>query len=134
MFCGIPGDCLLIETNKEAGYIKSHLFVIILEAEDHTRNTIIVNIQTIQDGKYDKTVVLRKGDHPFIKHDSYVNYRLSQIVSLNDLEQKISDGIASIKPSMTTAVFQKICVGISKSPFTPTEVVEMYQRFLFSNL
>ncbi len=134
MLRGKPGDCILIETNKEAGYFKSHLFVIILETEDHTRNTIIVNIQTIRNGKYDKTVTLHKGDHPFIDKDSYVNYRLSKIVSLTDLEQKITNGTAVVKPPFDSVIFEKIRNGICKSPFTPNEIVEMYQQALFKNL
>jgi hypothetical protein len=134
LFIGKPGDCLLIETNKEAGNIKSHLFVIILQAENNTKNTIIVNIQTVRDGKFDKTVILHKGDHPFIDKDSYVNYRLAKIVSLVDLNQKISDGTAVVKEPLDKEIFQKICEGICKSSRTPIEVVEMYRRSLFNNL
>ncbi|MEN6435886.1 MAG: hypothetical protein ABFD58_08725 [Anaerolineaceae bacterium] len=134
MFRGRPGECLLIETNKEVGYIKSHLFVIILNAEEHTRNTIIVNIQTIRDGKYDKTVVLHPGDHPFIDRDSYVNYRLSRIISLDELERKIYEGTAVLKEPLNDVIFQQVCEGIGKSIFTPLEVKEMYHQFLFNNL
>ena len=134
MFRGKPGDCLLIETNKEAGHIRSHPFVIILEGEAHTRNTIIVNIQSVPNGKYDSTVVLKRGDHEFIEHDSYVNYRLARIVSLDEIEKKIEQGTAIVKPSFTNEIFRLICDGICKSRFTPAEVVEMYQNSLFSKI
>ena len=132
MFRGKPGDCLLIETNEEVGHIKSHLFVIILEGEIYTRNTIIVNIQSVPKGKFDNTVVLRKGDHEFIDHDSFVNYRLARIISLSELEKKIAEGTAVVKSSFDNDIFQLICDGISKSRFTPAEVLEMYQNSLFS--
>ncbi len=132
---GIPGDCILIETNHDGGgRIVSHLFVIILECEDHTRNTIIVNVQSIRGNKYDKTVILSPGDHPFIQHPSYINYSLAQIVSLDDLEQKLNNRTAKVISPISSAIFQKICDGILRSRFTPEEVKDLYQDHLHRQL
>jgi len=100
----------------------------------HTRNTIIVNIQSIRGEKYDHTVRLKPGDHEFIVHDSFVNYRLARIISLDELEAKIRTGTAVMKKPFRDAILQRICEGICKSDFTPIEVVEMYQSSLFSGL
>ena len=130
-----PGDCLLIDTNREAGRIIAHLFVIILETQSHTRNTIIVNVQSDRGGRsVDRTVVLHRGDYEFIQHDSYVNYSLAKIVSVDDLEQLLSAGTARMRPAVTQEVFQHIADGILRSPFTPLEVKEMVRDHLFSQL
>jgi hypothetical protein len=134
LFTGKRGDCLLIETNREEGIIKSHLFVLIVEMEAYTRNTIIVNIQSINSEKYDHTTRLKPGDHEFIIHDSFVNYRLARIISMDELEVKIRIGLAVVKKPFTNDILNRICEGICKSDFTPMEVVEMYQNSLFSGL
>ena len=73
------GDCLLIDTNiDKGGYLQAHLFVIILDCEEHTRNTIIVYIQTVRSNKVDRTTILNPGDHEFIKNESYFVYRRAQ--------------------------------------------------------
>jgi hypothetical protein len=129
-----PGDCLLIETNKdEGGYVKSHLFVIILECEDQIGQTIIVNIQSAQ-GKFDPTTILRAGDHDFVDHDSYVVYRRARIITYAELEQKVKSGLAKSKQPLTGEVFQRLCEGLLKSPFTPMEVRDMYENYLYSQL
>jgi hypothetical protein len=129
------GDCLLINTNyDEGGNIQSHLFVIILDYEEHTKNTIVVYVQSLRSPKADKTTVLHLGDHEFIKHDSYINYRQAQIVSAIDLEQMILEGKAVPMAPMEGGTFQKICDGILKSPFTPMDVRAMYQENLYRKL
>jgi len=129
------GDCLLIDTNVDkGGYLQSHLFVIILDCEEHTRNTIIVYVKTVRSSKVDRTTILNLGDHDFIKHESYIKYRQAQIFSIDDLEQKILEGKAKQMASMKGDVFKRICDGIMKSSFTPVEIREMYSDYLYRRL
>jgi len=129
------GDCLLIDTNQdEGGYLQSRLFVIILDCEEHTKNTIIVYAQTLRSPRADRTTVLHPGEHKFIKHDSHIEYRQAKIVSAMDLERMIQEGQARPMDKMGNDVFKRICDGILKSPFTPMEVREMYNNYLYRNL
>lgn len=129
------GDCLLIDTNTDkGGYLQSHLFIIILNCEEYTRNTIIVYVQSVRSTKVDKTTILNAGDHEFIKHESYVEYRQAQIVSGDDLEQKLLEGVARPMTPMKGDAFNRICDGIMKSDFTPVEVREMYSDYLHRKL
>ena len=134
MFSGNHGECFLGETNLDAtGHIKSHLFVIILSNKGFVRNAIVVNIQTVRGGNFDNTVILRPGDHEFIIRESYVNYRLARIVSLDEIETKIKIGQATPKPALRDDIFQKICEGVCRSRFTPTEIIQMYKENLWSH-
>lgn len=129
------GDCLLIDTNVDkGGYLQSHLFVIILDCEEHTRNTIIVYVQTVRSPKVDRTTILNPGDHDFIKHESHIEYRQAQIVSVDSLDQKVLEGTAQPMAPMKYDVFKRICDGIMKSSFTPVEVREMYSDHLYRRL
>ncbi len=129
------GDCLLIETNVDKdGLIQAHLFVVVLEPQEHTNTTIIVNIETLRSRKQDQTTVLRAGEHEFITSDSFVNYRRARIVSADDLDRLIEEGEAKVKPAVDSKVLERICDGVLRSPFIPLEVAEMYQDFLHESL
>jgi len=131
-----PGDCLLIETyTDEDGNVISHLFIIVLEAQDYTNNTIIVNLSSYDRGaKHDNTTILNAGDHDFIIRESYIVYRKARIRSMNELEELINSGKAQLREPLEENVFQKVCEGILKSSFTPSEVKEMYRENLFNKL
>jgi len=129
------GDCLLIDTNTDkGGYLQSHLFIIILDCEEHTKNTVIVYTQTLRSPKADRTTVLHPGEHKFIKRDSHIEYNQAKIVSAMDLERMLQDGRARLMDRMGNDVFTRICDGILKSPFTPMDVREMYNNYLYRNL
>ncbi len=132
-----PGDCILITSYiEEGGKTRYHLFVVILELEENTNNTIIVSVQSIRGKKYDKTTILTPGDHEFIKHPSFVRYGKARIVSNRELEQLIEngEGIRQTSLDVNGPVFRKICDGITKSDFTPIEVYEMYKDHIYNNL
>lgn len=128
-----PGGTLLIETNfNEGGYIQSHLFIIVLETDDHL--TIIIPIDTIRGPKFDRQMILNIGCHEFITHDSYINYRRARIISTVDLENMISSGKAKIRASFTEKLLEKVRDGILKSDFTPMEIRDIYSSHLFKSI
>lgn len=130
-----PGDCFLIETNLDGGgHIKHHLFVIILECNADTGETIMVNIETIRSAKADQTVVLGQGDHEFINRPSYVNYSRAKVISLVDLQEKISHGSAIPREPMNEEVTRRICEGVSRSRFIPLGIREIYLDNVYRNL
>ena len=129
------GDCFLIETNySEDGSIVAHLHIILLPPEEHTKNTIIVQINTLRSQKQDKTMILNPGDHEFIVNPSFVNYNRARILSITSIEAMIEQGIAKIKPPISQEILEKIIDGLRKSDHTPREVLTMYGYFMFRRL
>ena len=129
------GDCLLIETNRDRfGYIKSHLFVIVLEPQGANRIVIIVNIESFRSPKQDQTTILEPGVHEFVIRHSYVNYARARLVPIDELEMLIKSGDAKVKSPLDSNTFKKVCDGILKSKFTPYEVRDVYENYLFSQL
>jgi len=130
-----PGDCLLIETNRDGfGEIQSHLYVIILEPQGQTRSTIIVNITTLNSKKQDQTIILEPGDHDFIVNHSYVHYGRAEIVPIDHLEVLVGSGEAKQYPPLKEELFQRVCSGILKSPHTPFGVQDLYHDYLYSKM
>ena len=122
------GDCILVETNSKDGVIMRHLFVILFDGEPYTGNTIITPISTLRSAKQDSTVILRPGDHEFIKVTSFVDYRSSRTSSITFINKLIEDGKASIKPPVKKDILLRIREGVRKSKMTRNDVLIAYSN------
>lgn len=129
------GDCFWIETNySEEGTLVGHLFVVILDPEEITKNTIIVPIDTLRSKKQDQTTILDPGDHEFVKTKSFLNYNRAKIRSVTFIEQMIESGKAKIQPPMKPDVLDRIIRGLRKSEHTPQEVLVMYGYYMIRKI
>ena len=71
---------------------KAHLYIIICQDGDSPMECVIVNVTTIHNDLCDKSCVLDKGDHPFIKQPSSVLYRKAEIAKVEALERAARRG------------------------------------------
>jgi len=129
------GDCFLLETNRDRdGTIISHLFVIVINPEEFTKNTIVVPVDTLTSRKQDQTTTLNLGDHEFIKKPSFINYNRARIMTVTFIDQMIRDGKAKSKEPIKTEVLIKIRDGLRKSDHTPQEVLTMYGYYIMREI
>jgi len=98
-----------------------HLWIVITDPNNNGE-CVIVNITTYK-AISDNTVVLKSGDHPFIKHDSIVEYMDARIVSEQKLEAAIKGGAAISKERCPVSTLAKIQKGILKSPHAARKIV-----------
>jgi hypothetical protein len=127
------GDTFLIKTNHDrAGYIQHHLFVIVAEIDKKTHQIVIIPIDTIRGRKFDHQTVLQPGCHDFVTSASYVNYRRTRVISIEELDDLVTKEIAKKRDSLLPEVLEQIRDGILKSDFTPMEVRELYEAYLFT--
>src|SRR3990172_8172521 len=89
MFKG--GDSLIIETNLgEGGRVVAHLHFVLLDPDEVTGNTIIVNIESLTSPRQDQTVVLDQSErHSFLRQKSFVNYSRAMIVSVSAMRELV---------------------------------------------
>ena len=88
-------------------------------------SVVAVNISSIREGKpYDKTCVLSEGDHPFIRHDSFVYYKGAVIFRVEKLRFSIQAGEISVLDDVSETVLQKVLQGFKLSPFTPKKILK----------
>ncbi|RQS22451.1 hypothetical protein DIE00_34115 [Burkholderia sp. Bp8989] len=72
---------------------------------------------------YDQTCVFRANCHPFIKHDSFVYYRMARDLFARDVEANIASGIWTLQPPDFSAVdVQTLTQGLFNSPHTPRDL------------
>ncbi|MGI9558411.1 MAG: hypothetical protein ACR2NQ_01915 [Thermodesulfobacteriota bacterium] len=102
-----------------------HLFVLIAE---HDRKVLLVSFSSIHPGmRYDKTCVVNKGEHKFLRQESYISYRHTRIESFDDMEMNIQSGKAKPLGSIDRQLLDKICAGVEKSKYTGNNALDFYR-------
>jgi hypothetical protein len=111
------GDCIHMRC---PGNPIPHLWVVASDI-DSVGRCVIVNVTTLAH-ICDKTVILHKGDHQSIEHDSIVRYQDAMITTDKAIEAAIRGGAALRKTPCSQATLKKIIEGIAKSPETPLDI------------
>lgn len=114
-----PGDTVLMPTSLPG--VKPHLWVIATEPQPGSFLCVIVNVTTLRSSS-DQTLILRKGEHPFLRRDSAMSYKDAQIVDARRVEAQIQVGKAQQHPRCTASLLSEIQAGLLASPFTPNKV------------
>ena len=70
-----------------------HLKIIVSDPAKDFDNLLIVSVTTFREGKFhDPSCFLNPGDHPFIKHKSYVAFQHAKTRSNTDLNSLLGSG------------------------------------------
>jgi hypothetical protein len=129
------GDCFWAETGVDSnGNIQGHLFVVLLDPVEKSRNTVTVPCSTIRSRNYDTACELMPGDHEFIVVRSYVRYHLAEIECVDDIEKKIEAKEAKMKSPIKIEILKRIRKGLIKSKYTKKRVKEWYHQQYLDNL
>ena len=98
----------------------THLWFVVT-APDVGESVVILNLTTLREHS-DTACILRVGDHPFIGHDSVIEYRRGQIVSILTLRNLRDSNTIALKDPATSGVVDRIRTGASSSLHTPGKV------------
>lgn len=129
LFNAVSGSTLLIPSTPSYRERVFHLYILLTNSinyENHVK-VLLVNVTSIYPGiPYDSSCILHVGDHPYIKHDSYILYGKARIEKLNEMMKKISAGIFIPKPPIKKLVLDRICLGLERSLHSPPRVKNFY--------
>jgi hypothetical protein len=114
------GDTFLMPA--PGGRLLPHLWIIVTPPQPDTRLCAIVSVTTLRNSK-DQTVILRAGDHPFIRHDSTIFYGDAMIVDVHRLEAEITAGLALVRERCSPPILKLVQDGVLASPFTKPKIV-----------
>lgn len=106
-----------------------HLFAILTDPDPKTGLVVVVMIVTARDHT-EKTVTLVAGDHPFIRHDTNVNYGSAVFVPSAKLETALAQGSGKLQPDFSKTALATIRDGLLASSYAPRQVSD-YCRVLF---
>ena len=114
------GDTFLMPA--PGGAATPHLWIIVTQPDPQTHECAIVSVTTLRNSK-DQTVILRVGDHPFIRHDSTIFYGDAMIVDARRLEAEIAAGLALVREKCPPETLKLVQDGIEASPFTRPKIL-----------
>ena len=121
---------LLIPSGPPDDPERKHLFVIltdpVVDENDGTQRVLLVSISSVRSRYDDSTCILRRGDHPFIRHESFVDYREARIELVDALRRGVQNGVLVPQESIETSVFSRICTGLQNSPHTAPRFLKFF--------
>jgi hypothetical protein len=98
-----------------------HLFAILLDPlvnKDYgpRAHALLACVVSIRPGvQYEDACVLEPGDHPFIKHPSYVDYRFTRFEPAEDVEARVAESVFVSKEDCSAELLLKIANGALRS-------------------
>lgn len=128
LFSPVQRATLLIPSGET-----NHLFIILTNPaqfnEYVTPHSLLVGIGSIYpDRPYDPTCCLFPGDHPFIRHNSYINYHYARIQETRKLVDGCNTGLFEQRDAIDGGIFARICQGLMESRHTILKVRQFYEQ------
>ncbi|EQD77028.1 hypothetical protein B1B_01297 [mine drainage metagenome] len=111
---------------------RKHLFVLLTDPSGPAQHVLMAPVCSVDpDPKAfrDDTCLLAAGDHPFIKHDSYIAYAKCRVVAASDLVKHTESGYVIEKKPASDALVARIVAGLRKSKFTKPFARDFYQDY-----
>lgn len=132
LFLPFQRATLLIPSASESDSERKHLFILLTNPhpnpESNIKSVLLVSISTLKPNlPYDPACKLFKGDHPFIKDDSYVQYRLARIETADKLIKGVNEGVFKHKETLEGDIFARVCHGLGESRFTAPAILRFYE-------
>lgn len=119
-----PGDAFL---GGEQAHGTHHLWIVIYVPKIPTERAVLINVSKRRPND-DSTCILKPGEHPFIKTDSYVRYQSATTPTLHQLQQAVQSGLLTRQPSASAALLAKLMAGAKASVRLPAEIREILSK------
>lgn len=104
--------------------------MIIISDPNPVGNVLVVPVTSLNpDLKQETHLVLKRGDHPFIKHDSVLAYSRMQIFILEYIQEFIQKGVFIAKETISPALLKKIQEAVKKSTAISKQTVKFFDFF-----
>lgn len=82
----------------------------------------IVSISTYTNDLCDQTCIILAGEHPFVRHKSYVLYRSAQTIGCDEVSRGLKAGTLAVHDDMNGQTFLRVRNGVCRSPSTPRKI------------
>lgn len=105
-----------------------HLFAIITDkcaAGEH----LLVNLTSVRPGiKHDDTCEVSPGEHPFVKQESYVEYRHADILTAARISARVDDGTYTVHSDISDALLQAFRDGVEDSDNVKQRITKYFLK------
>ena len=125
---------LLIPSGPRDSPDKCHLFIMMTDPFDNGTGVFEVLLIPICSTrpKHDPSCELSAGssNHPFITHDSFVEYALARIMTKESLQKGYDSSIFIPKSPLSSKIFQKVQQGLESTRRIQPMFRDFYYNFL----
>ncbi|MES0157554.1 hypothetical protein NKJ81_28920 [Mesorhizobium sp. M0018] len=103
-----------------------HLFIVVTKkCKDGFH--LLFSVSSVKEGVfYDKSCEFAGGEHVFIKHASFVLYRLADQKKAAVIAKLVDKNLYSVKPDLDEKHFKRVCRGIGTSKFVAPWALKYY--------
>jgi len=101
----------------------SHLWLVLTDPDSESDQVVAVMVVTAR-GHTDRTLTLSAGAHPFIRHDSSLDYGGTRRFQTARLEGALRSGRCHLSENMTAALLRQVRAGLLASPRTPHHIID----------
>jgi hypothetical protein len=101
-----------------------HLWVVLSDPKADPENVLIVNLTSLDDRK-EKVCILSRGDHPWIRHKTCVNFGDSVVTTLAKLLEAKDAGALKTQTPMRPEVLRRIRDGVLDSERIPLDYAQL---------
>jgi hypothetical protein len=108
-------------------YDQYHLWIIITPP---AAGAVVTVSLTTRRKLSDPLVVIKPGEHPFVKCESVVAYRYASVRHVADIEKAISNGTAIKREKASAEILRRVRLGLLESDFTPIGIRHLYKEFM----
>ncbi len=127
LFVPLRRATLLIPSGPPQDPDRMHLFILLTQPQADGR-VLLTTVSSVPRGlPHDGTCLLYRGDHPFIRHDSYVFYARSRIEAQSALLNGVNQGVFEAREAMEETLFARVCQGLTASRFTAPAIKTFYE-------
>jgi hypothetical protein len=119
------GDAFLLQ--QQGASIDSHFWFILSDPDQDADNVLIVNLTSWRPDK-DQACVLGTNHHPYIQHDTCVNYGGAKVVSLAQLNTLKDSGLLVQQPPLTAGLLKLVRERVSHSTTMKLKHVEILEQ------
>jgi hypothetical protein len=133
LFLPLRRASILIPSGPEGDQERKHLFILLTDPYKNINMDdswiLMVSLSTIRTGvPHDPTCILYVGDHPFIKHESYVFYQKARLENADKILRGIKSGQLIPQDPIDRSVFARVCKGLQESRLTPPKYLDFYLK------
>jgi hypothetical protein len=133
LFLPLRRASILIPSGPEGDQKHKHLFILLTDPYKNNNMDdswiLMVSLSTIRTGvPHDPTCILYVGDHPFIKHESYVFYQKARLENADKILRGIKSGQLIPQDPIDRSVFARVCKGLQESRLTPPKYLDFYLK------
>ena len=108
------GDAFI---NSESGSIPSHLWFILSDPGKDSEHVLIVNATSSFLGRdVDNSCILKRGEHPFIRHESYIFYEGAKQTTMHKLIEGFETEMLRFQESASDKLLLRMRDSLMQSP------------------